>query len=150
MIWKTHVWWSVLCLSVQVCQQVLNPVFFMWTWTASLCLWVFDIDQTWKVWPLFCQWMVLICSERNYSLIDPFSSPAWVDALLAGKPVAVTSNRGEGRVPRRAGANPQLEQQYYQRKYAKPQPGEILIPSLFVMELAGLTQCFSFTYLNLL
>ncbi|XP_036964867.1 DNA repair protein REV1 isoform X1 [Acanthopagrus latus] len=41
---------------------------------------------------------------------------------LKGKPVAVTSNRGEGRVPRRAGANPQLEQQYYQRKYAKPQP----------------------------
>ncbi|XP_073329778.1 DNA repair protein REV1 isoform X2 [Pagrus major] len=41
---------------------------------------------------------------------------------LKGKPVAVTSNRGEGRVPRRAGANPQLEQQYYQRKYAQPQP----------------------------
>ncbi|XP_030283596.1 DNA repair protein REV1 isoform X2 [Sparus aurata] len=41
---------------------------------------------------------------------------------LKGKPVAVTSNRGEGTVPRRAGANPQLEQQYYQRKYAKPQP----------------------------
>uniref|UniRef100_A0A671XRT9 DNA repair protein REV1 n=1 Tax=Sparus aurata TaxID=8175 RepID=A0A671XRT9_SPAAU len=53
---------------------------------------------------------------------------------LKGKPVAVTSNRGEGTVPRRAGANPQLEQQYYQRKYAKPQPGEILIPNLFVMD----------------
>ncbi|XP_019749983.1 DNA repair protein REV1 [Hippocampus comes] len=34
-----------------------------------------------------------------------------------GKPVAVTSNRGQMRVPLRPGANPQLEQQYYQRKY---------------------------------
>nr|XP_046259861.1 DNA repair protein REV1 isoform X2 [Scatophagus argus] len=41
---------------------------------------------------------------------------------LKGKPVAVTSNRGEGRVPRRAGANPQLEQQYYQMKYTHRQP----------------------------
>ncbi|KAM9347265.1 DNA repair protein REV1 [Symphorus nematophorus] len=41
---------------------------------------------------------------------------------LKGKPVAVTSNRGEGRVPLRAGANPQLEQQYYQRKQTHPQP----------------------------
>lgn len=41
---------------------------------------------------------------------------------LKGKPVAVTSNRGEGKVPRRAGANPQLEQKYYQRKHAHPQP----------------------------
>uniref|UniRef100_A0A8C4HFH3 DNA repair protein REV1 n=1 Tax=Dicentrarchus labrax TaxID=13489 RepID=A0A8C4HFH3_DICLA len=40
---------------------------------------------------------------------------------LKGKPVAVTSNRGEGRVPRRAGANPQLELQYYQRKQTHPQ-----------------------------
>ncbi|XP_067265079.1 DNA repair protein REV1 [Chanodichthys erythropterus] len=35
---------------------------------------------------------------------------------LIGKPVAVTSNRGPGRVPQRPGANPQLEFQYYQRK----------------------------------
>ncbi|XP_028249205.1 DNA repair protein REV1 [Parambassis ranga] len=41
---------------------------------------------------------------------------------LKGKPVAVTSNRGQGRVPVRPGANPQLEQQYYQRKYSHPQP----------------------------
>lgn len=41
---------------------------------------------------------------------------------LKGKPVAVTSNRGEGKVPRRAGANPQLEQQYYQTKYTHLQP----------------------------
>ncbi|KAF7665715.1 hypothetical protein LDENG_00134690 [Lucifuga dentata] len=40
---------------------------------------------------------------------------------LRGKPVAVTSNRGLGRVPLRPGANPQLEQQYYQRKYSHPQ-----------------------------
>ncbi|XP_018557791.2 LOW QUALITY PROTEIN: DNA repair protein REV1 [Lates calcarifer] len=41
---------------------------------------------------------------------------------LKGKPVAVTSNRGQGRVPLRPGANPQLEQQYYQRKQTHPQP----------------------------
>ncbi|XP_067299768.1 DNA repair protein REV1 [Pseudorasbora parva] len=35
---------------------------------------------------------------------------------LIGKPVAVTSNRGPGRVAQRPGANPQLEFQYYQRK----------------------------------
>uniref|UniRef100_A0A7N8WMY3 DNA repair protein REV1 n=1 Tax=Mastacembelus armatus TaxID=205130 RepID=A0A7N8WMY3_9TELE len=43
---------------------------------------------------------------------------------LKGKPVAVTSNRGQGRVPLRPGANPQAEQQYYQRKQTHPQPGE--------------------------
>ncbi|XP_024142544.1 DNA repair protein REV1 isoform X1 [Oryzias melastigma] len=41
---------------------------------------------------------------------------------LKGKPVAVTSNRGHGRVPARAGANPQVEQQYYQRRHSHPQP----------------------------
>ncbi|XP_056245777.1 DNA repair protein REV1 isoform X1 [Seriola aureovittata] len=41
---------------------------------------------------------------------------------LKGKPVAVTSNRGQGRVPLRPGANPQVEQQYYQRKQSHPQP----------------------------
>ncbi|XP_034550093.1 DNA repair protein REV1 isoform X2 [Notolabrus celidotus] len=41
---------------------------------------------------------------------------------LKGKPVAVTSNRGQVRVPQRAGADPLLEQQYYQRKKAQPQP----------------------------
>ncbi|XP_077393024.1 DNA repair protein REV1 isoform X2 [Festucalex cinctus] len=35
---------------------------------------------------------------------------------LKDKPVAVTSNRGHVHVPLRPGANPQLEQQYYQRK----------------------------------
>uniref|UniRef100_A0A672Z6B3 DNA repair protein REV1 n=1 Tax=Sphaeramia orbicularis TaxID=375764 RepID=A0A672Z6B3_9TELE len=35
---------------------------------------------------------------------------------LKGKPVAVTSNRGQGKVPLRPGANPQLEKQYYERK----------------------------------
>uniref|UniRef100_A0A663LW69 DNA repair protein REV1 n=1 Tax=Athene cunicularia TaxID=194338 RepID=A0A663LW69_ATHCN len=35
---------------------------------------------------------------------------------LKGKPVAVTSNRGAGKAPLRPGANPQLEQQYYQNK----------------------------------
>nr|XP_020504038.1 DNA repair protein REV1 [Labrus bergylta] len=41
---------------------------------------------------------------------------------LKGKPVAVTSNRGQGRVPQRPGANPQLELQYYQRKQTHPHP----------------------------
>uniref|UniRef100_A0A1A7YB70 DNA repair protein REV1 n=1 Tax=Iconisemion striatum TaxID=60296 RepID=A0A1A7YB70_9TELE len=45
---------------------------------------------------------------------------------LKGKPVAVTSNRGQGRVPLRPGANPQVEQQYYQRKHTHPQPDEDL------------------------
>nr|XP_019956276.1 PREDICTED: DNA repair protein REV1 [Paralichthys olivaceus] len=39
---------------------------------------------------------------------------------LKGKPVAVTSNRGQARVPLRPGAHPQLEQQYYQRKHTLP------------------------------
>ncbi|XP_072252813.1 DNA repair protein REV1 [Leuresthes tenuis] len=39
---------------------------------------------------------------------------------LKGKPVAVTSNRGQGRVPVRPGANPQVELQYYQRKHTHP------------------------------
>uniref|UniRef100_A0A8C4ZFL7 DNA repair protein REV1 n=1 Tax=Gadus morhua TaxID=8049 RepID=A0A8C4ZFL7_GADMO len=42
---------------------------------------------------------------------------------LKGKPVAVTSNRGPGRVALRPGANPQLEQQYYQRKRSNADPG---------------------------
>uniref|UniRef100_A0A1A8E4X0 DNA repair protein REV1 n=1 Tax=Nothobranchius kadleci TaxID=1051664 RepID=A0A1A8E4X0_NOTKA len=46
---------------------------------------------------------------------------------LKGKPVAVTSNRGQGRVPLRPGANPQAEQQYYQRKHTHPQPDEDLL-----------------------
>lgn len=41
---------------------------------------------------------------------------------LKGKPVAVTSNRGQARVPVRPGVNPQVELQYFQRKYAHPQP----------------------------
>lgn len=41
---------------------------------------------------------------------------------LKGKPVAVTSNRGAGRVPQRAGVNFQLEQQYYQKKLDHPRP----------------------------
>uniref|UniRef100_I3K9J7 DNA repair protein REV1 n=1 Tax=Oreochromis niloticus TaxID=8128 RepID=I3K9J7_ORENI len=40
---------------------------------------------------------------------------------LKGKPVAVTSNRGQGRGPVRPGANPQLEMEYYQKKYTHPE-----------------------------
>ncbi|XP_017265842.1 DNA repair protein REV1 [Kryptolebias marmoratus] len=41
---------------------------------------------------------------------------------LKGKPVAVTSNRGLGRVPARPGTNLQVEQEYYQRRCLQPQP----------------------------
>ncbi|CAL8322703.1 unnamed protein product [Merluccius merluccius] len=47
---------------------------------------------------------------------------------LKGKPVAVTSNRGPGRAALRPGANPQMEQRYYQRKCSATEPGEHLIP----------------------
>ncbi|NXO04650.1 REV1 protein, partial [Rhinopomastus cyanomelas] len=46
---------------------------------------------------------------------------------LKGKPVAVTSNRGAGKAPLRPGANPQLEQQYYQNKLLNGK-AEIRIP----------------------
>lgn len=43
---------------------------------------------------------------------------------LKGKPVAVTSNRGQGRVPLRPGTNPQLEKKYYENKHNNIQQGE--------------------------
>lgn len=42
---------------------------------------------------------------------------------LKGKPVAVTSNRGSGKALLRPGANPQLEQQYYQNKLVNGKAG---------------------------
>ncbi|NWH64093.1 REV1 protein, partial [Geococcyx californianus] len=47
---------------------------------------------------------------------------------LKGKPVAVTSNRGAGKAPLRPGANPQLEQQYYQHKLLNGKAAEIKVP----------------------
>ncbi|XP_076215648.1 DNA repair protein REV1 isoform X3 [Aptenodytes patagonicus] len=47
---------------------------------------------------------------------------------LKGKPVAVTSNRGAGKAPLRPGANPQLEQQYYQNKLLNGKAAEIRLP----------------------
>ncbi|XP_039570091.1 DNA repair protein REV1 isoform X6 [Passer montanus] len=44
-----------------------------------------------------------------------------------GKPVAVTSNRGTGKALLRPGANPQLEQQYYQKKLLNGK-AEIRVP----------------------
>lgn len=44
--------------------------------------------------------------------------------IFAGKPVAVTSNRGPGRVAQRPGADPQLEFQYYQDKQKQYRKGE--------------------------
>ncbi|CAI9572309.1 unnamed protein product [Staurois parvus] len=38
---------------------------------------------------------------------------------LKGRPVAVTSNRGSGKVSSREGANPQLEMEYYQKRILK-------------------------------
>ncbi|RMC06664.1 hypothetical protein DUI87_16102 [Hirundo rustica rustica] len=46
---------------------------------------------------------------------------------LKGKPVAVTSNRGTGKALLRPGANPQLEQQYYQKKLLNGK-AEIRVP----------------------
>ncbi|KAM9593960.1 DNA repair protein REV1 isoform 5-T13 [Morphnus guianensis] len=46
---------------------------------------------------------------------------------LKGKPVAVTSNRGAGKAPLRPGANPQIEQQYYQNKLLNGK-AEIRVP----------------------
>ncbi|XP_029460647.1 LOW QUALITY PROTEIN: DNA repair protein REV1 [Rhinatrema bivittatum] len=43
---------------------------------------------------------------------------------LKGKPVAVTSNRGAGKTSLRPGADPHLEQQYYQNKILKNQAGD--------------------------
>ncbi|XP_039570090.1 DNA repair protein REV1 isoform X5 [Passer montanus] len=45
-----------------------------------------------------------------------------------GKPVAVTSNRGTGKALLRPGANPQLEQQYYQKKLLNGKAAEIRVP----------------------
>ncbi|XP_064905909.1 DNA repair protein REV1 isoform X3 [Columba livia] len=45
-----------------------------------------------------------------------------------GKPVAVTSNRGAGKAPLRPGANPQLEQQYYQNKLLNGKAAESRVP----------------------
>ncbi|KAL2081111.1 hypothetical protein ACEWY4_022964 [Coilia grayii] len=44
---------------------------------------------------------------------------------LQGKPVAVTSNRGPGRVAQRPGANPQLELQLYLQKRSRQQPDKM-------------------------
>lgn len=56
------------------------------------------------------------------------------DGFCAGKPVAVTSNRGAGKVLHRPGANPQLEQQYYQWKQSHPKSGEDVITIVFTVE----------------
>lgn len=114
---------------------VLNLAFFMWTWTVSLFLWGSETDQSSKVSLLL---RLLNCLLRHVA------APGRANGCLAGKPVAVTSNRGVGRVPRRAGANPQLEQQYYQKKQSHPQSGEDLTPIVFVMEHIGLD--FSLVY----
>ncbi|XP_062484509.1 DNA repair protein REV1 isoform X3 [Pezoporus occidentalis] len=45
-----------------------------------------------------------------------------------GKPVAVTSNKGAGKAALRPGANPQLEQQYYQNKLMNGKAAEIRVP----------------------
>ncbi|MBN3296768.1 REV1 protein, partial [Amia calva] len=49
---------------------------------------------------------------------------------LKGKPVAVTSNRGAGRVPQRPGANPELEMQYYRRRQMRSKGDEKRVSEL--------------------
>lgn len=102
----------------------------MWTWTVSLFLWGFEIDQNSKV--KLQGFFYIVCC------LDPVCAPGRANDSLAGKPVAVTSNRGAGRVPRRAGANPHLEQQYYQKKQSHLQSGESVAPFVFVMDNADL------------
>lgn len=50
----------------------------------------------------------------------------------AGKPVAVTSNKGAGKAALRPGANPQLEQHYYQNKLMNGKAGTDKSVCLFV------------------
>lgn len=57
------------------------------------------------------------------------------DAFHAGKPVAVTSNRGAGKVLHRPGANPQLEHQYYQWKQSHPKSGEDFRTPVFPVDM---------------
>lgn len=60
--------------------------------------------------------------------------------------MAVTSNRGQERVPLRPGAQPQMELQYYQRKYTHPKPGET---SLSWSMRTFMAQCVSYVSLYL-
>uniref|UniRef100_A0A671S0E9 DNA repair protein REV1 n=1 Tax=Sinocyclocheilus anshuiensis TaxID=1608454 RepID=A0A671S0E9_9TELE len=56
---------------------------------------------------------------------------------LIGKPVAVTSNRGPGRVAQRPGSNPQLEFQYYQRKQKQYRKVDLDLAALSMAEIAS-------------
>lgn len=66
--------------------------------------------------------------------IASYTQSNTTDGFYAGKPVAVTSNRGAGKVLHRPGANPQLEQQYYQWKQSHPMSGEDVITIGFTVE----------------
>lgn len=46
----------------------------------------------------------------------------------------MTSNRGAGKALQRPGANPQLEQQYYQWKQSHPKSGKDVISIVFTVE----------------
>lgn len=81
---------------------------------------------TWpQRWACFCLfkwstawvWFFLECLNKIVSYTQSKN-------FYAGKPVAVTSNRGAGKVLHRPGTNPQLEQQYYQWKQSHPNSGE--------------------------
>lgn len=93
-----------------------------------MCPWGSDIDLSSKVKPSFiCLIYSLRVKRFTVQRIVFKLSGLQVEGffLYTGKPVAVTSNRGQTRVPQRPGANPQVELQYYQRKYTHPKPGEI-------------------------
>lgn len=117
-------------------QAALNLVSFMWTWTVSLCPLGSDTNRSLKARHIFCVQVdrYAVCKTFIYmkrlGLADSFKNCLWIAGFPAGKPVAVTSNRGQGRAPIRAGANLQVELEHYQRKY--PQPGEILSDHLVI------------------
>lgn len=108
----------LICLSVFVVQVrqlllALSPVSCMWTWTVSLSPWGSDTDQTSKVYTHKLKYFYHICYSSPKC---PLTAPP--PLLPPGKSVAVTSNRGSGRVAQRPGVDRQLELQYYQRKYS--------------------------------
>lgn len=115
--------------------SVSNRVFSTWTWTVSLCPLGSDTDPSSKVSCFFFFSSLKHCAACDLLTRGPATqnSPSHlVHGRLAGKPVAVTSNRGHERVPLRPGARPQLELQYYQRK--RTHPGELFLPHLSAME----------------
>lgn len=64
----------------------------------------------------------MILPQFCYKLLQMLTYK-YIHFFSTGKPVAVTSNRGAGKAPLRPGANPQIEQQYYQNKLLNGKAG---------------------------